>query len=98
MVERRSTAEAPNRLWVADITYLRTWEGFLYLAVVIDACSRKVGDGRPPPDRAGAGRGRHGHPHRRSPGPDRSTTRTADRSTPPASSAARSSPPPLPTG
>ncbi|WP_188537612.1 DDE-type integrase/transposase/recombinase [Kocuria dechangensis] len=29
-------------MWVADITYLRSWEGFLYLAVVIDACSRKV--------------------------------------------------------
>ena len=42
LVERRFTAEAPNKLWVTDITYLRTWEGFLYLAVVIDACSRKV--------------------------------------------------------
>ena len=42
LVERQFTAEAPNKLWVADITYLRSWEGFLYLAVVIDACSRKV--------------------------------------------------------
>lgn len=42
LVERQFTASAPNKLWVADITYLRTWEGFLYLAVVIDACSRKV--------------------------------------------------------
>ncbi|PWF81270.1 IS3 family transposase [Kocuria rosea] len=35
-------AGAPNKQWVADITYLRTREGVLYLAVVIDACSRKV--------------------------------------------------------
>jgi putative transposase len=32
----------PNRLWVADITYLPTWQGFLYLAVIIDAFSRRV--------------------------------------------------------
>lgn len=31
-----------NRIWVGDITYLRTWEGWLYLATVIDACSRRV--------------------------------------------------------
>ena len=31
-----------NRLWVGDITYLRTWEGWLYLAVVLDAHSRRV--------------------------------------------------------
>jgi len=37
LVERHFAAEAPERLWVADITYLRTWEGFLYLAVVVDA-------------------------------------------------------------
>jgi putative transposase len=41
LVERQFTASEPNKLWVADITYLRTWEGFLYLTVVIDACSRK---------------------------------------------------------
>lgn len=33
---------APNRLWVSDITYVRTWEGWLYLAFVLDACSRKI--------------------------------------------------------
>ncbi|WP_434744126.1 hypothetical protein [Micromonospora sp. SH-82] len=33
LVQRQFTAiTAPNRLWVADISYLRTWEGFLYLA------------------------------------------------------------------
>ena len=31
-----------DAVWVGDITYLRTWEGWLYLAVVIDACSRRV--------------------------------------------------------
>ena len=41
-VERDFTAAAPNQLWVADITYLRTWEGFVYLAVVVDAFSRRV--------------------------------------------------------
>jgi putative transposase len=33
---------APDRLWVADITYIPTWAGFLYLAVVLDAWSRRV--------------------------------------------------------
>jgi putative transposase len=35
-------AKVLNKLWIADITYLPTWSGFLYLAVVIDACSRGV--------------------------------------------------------
>jgi transposase InsO family protein len=42
LVQRQFTTVAPNRLWVADISYLRTWEGFLYLAVVVDAYSRRV--------------------------------------------------------
>jgi putative transposase len=42
LVERNFTAAAPNRLWVADITYVPTWAGFLYLAVVLDAFSRRV--------------------------------------------------------
>lgn len=42
LVERHFTPEAPNRLWVADITYLRSWEGWMYLAFVLDAYSRKV--------------------------------------------------------
>ncbi len=41
-VERNFTAHAPDRLWVADITYIPTWEGFLYLAVVLDVFSRRV--------------------------------------------------------
>jgi len=42
LVERKFTVEAPDRLWVADITYIPTWAGFLYLAVVVDAWSRRV--------------------------------------------------------
>jgi putative transposase len=42
LVERDFTATGPNRLWVADITYIPTWAGFLYLAVVLDAWSRRV--------------------------------------------------------
>ena len=42
LVARQFAAGGPNRLWVADITYLPTWAGFLYLAVVLDAWSRKV--------------------------------------------------------
>ncbi len=41
-VERRFAAEAPNRLWVADITYIPTLAGFLYLAIVLDVFSRRV--------------------------------------------------------
>jgi putative transposase len=42
LVQRQFAADAPNRLWVADITYIATWAGFLYLAVVLDAFSRKI--------------------------------------------------------
>ena len=42
LVERRFRPDAPNVLWVADITYLRTWEGWLYLAAVQDAYSRRI--------------------------------------------------------
>jgi putative transposase len=42
LVDRRFYAEAPNRLWVADVTYIPTWSGFLYLAIVLDVFSRKV--------------------------------------------------------
>jgi putative transposase len=42
LVERKFQAEAPDELWVADITYVPTWGGFLYLAVVLDAWSRRV--------------------------------------------------------
>lgn len=42
LVERRFRPAAPNVLWVADITYLRTWEGWVYLAAVQDAYSRRI--------------------------------------------------------
>ena len=42
LVDRKFTADAPDRLWVADITYIPTWAGFLYLAVVLDVYSRRV--------------------------------------------------------
>jgi len=34
--------DAPNRVWVTDITYIKTYEGFSYLAVVIDLFSRRI--------------------------------------------------------
>jgi putative transposase len=42
LVGRNFVAPAPNRLWVADITYTPTWAGFLYLAVVLDVFSRRI--------------------------------------------------------
>jgi putative transposase len=42
LVERNFKPTAADLLWVADITYIPTWAGFLYLAVVVDAYSRKV--------------------------------------------------------
>ncbi len=42
LVDRAFLAAAPNRLWVADITYLRTWEGWLYLVAVQDIYSRRI--------------------------------------------------------
>ncbi|WP_420626463.1 IS3 family transposase [Candidatus Poriferisodalis sp.] len=42
LVERRFSAAAPNRLWVADITYVRTWSGFVYVTFVTDAFSRRI--------------------------------------------------------
>jgi putative transposase len=42
LVRRDFAAAAPDRLWVADITYIPTWAGFLYLAVVLDACTRRI--------------------------------------------------------
>ncbi|MFE3519921.1 IS3 family transposase, partial [Streptomyces sp. NPDC059166] len=42
LVERQFTATAPNQLWVADITYIRTFSGWVYAAFVIDVFSRMV--------------------------------------------------------
>ena len=42
LVQRRFVASAPDQLWFGDIPYVRTWEGWLYLAIILDAYSRKV--------------------------------------------------------
>jgi putative transposase len=42
LVKRQFTVEKPNAIWATDITYIRTWEGWLYLAVVMDLFSRKI--------------------------------------------------------
>ncbi len=41
-MNRNFAPEGSDRLWVADITYIRTWEGWLYLSFVLDTYSRKV--------------------------------------------------------
>ena len=41
-LQRTFTVQAPNTVWVTDITYVRTWQGWLYLAVVVDLYARKV--------------------------------------------------------
>ena len=42
LVKRNFNAPAPNRLWVADLTYVATWAGFAYVAFVVDAHSRLI--------------------------------------------------------
>jgi putative transposase len=42
LVDRDFTAERPNQLWVADLTYLRCWQGVVFLAFIIDAYSRRI--------------------------------------------------------
>jgi putative transposase len=42
LVDRNFFAPAPNRLWVADFTYVSTWIGFVYVAFVVDAFSRRI--------------------------------------------------------
>jgi len=42
LVQRQFTADQPNQLWVADITYVATWSGFVYVAFVIDVFSRWI--------------------------------------------------------
>ncbi len=42
LVKRKFTASQSNQLWVADMTYIPTWEGFLYLSIILDVFSRKV--------------------------------------------------------
>ena len=42
LLKRQFTVTKPNRVWVTDITYIRTWQGWLYLAVVMDLYSRRI--------------------------------------------------------
>jgi putative transposase len=42
LVDRTFSAPAPNRLWVADLTYVATWSGFVYVAFVMDVFSRRI--------------------------------------------------------
>ena len=42
LVDRQFKADAADQLWVADITYIQTWVGFVYLAIVLDVWSRKI--------------------------------------------------------
>jgi len=42
LVQRQFQADRPNRLWVADLTYVATWAGFVYVAFVVDVFSRKI--------------------------------------------------------
>lgn len=63
LVERHFSAPAPDTPWVADVTYVSTWQGFLYLAVVLDAfrpAHRRLVHGYQPahaPGAAGPGNG-----------------------------------------
>ena len=41
-LQREFTVSCPDKAWVTDITYIRTWQGWLYLAVVVDLFSRRV--------------------------------------------------------
>jgi transposase InsO family protein len=42
LVDRQFTATRPNQLWVADLTYVATWRGFVYVAFVIDVFARRI--------------------------------------------------------
>ncbi len=42
LANRRFTAQRPNQLWLADLTYIRTWSGWVYVAFVLDAYSRRI--------------------------------------------------------
>ena len=42
LVNRQFVADAPNHLWVADMTYVPTWAGFIFLAIVLDVWSRRI--------------------------------------------------------
>ena len=49
LVNRNFRAEQPNRLWLADFTYVSTWQGWLYVAFIIDAFEIVLSAGEPVP-------------------------------------------------
>src|SRR4051812_25993554 len=62
-VNRQFQAPCPNALWVADFTYVATWQGFVYVAFVIDAVARRiVGDPHAAPQAAGLATEEHPAP------------------------------------
>ena len=48
LVQRQFTPQRPDRLWVADFTYVATWSGTVYVAFVLDAYCRRILAGAPP--------------------------------------------------
>jgi putative transposase len=42
LLQRDFTATGPNEKWVADLTYLRTWQGFVFIAFILDCYSRMI--------------------------------------------------------
>jgi len=94
LVRRQFAPPAPDRLWVADITYVSTWAGWVYIAFVIDACARRIigwrtvhVDDRP------AGAGRH-QPRDLDPAAGRPTGGRGDPTPRPRQSIRSRSPPP----
>ncbi len=80
LVDRQFRAPAPNRLWVADLTYVKTHSGWVYVAFIIDVFSRSVVGWQASPiaaHRTGLGRARDGAvgPPRRTPGRPHSSPR-----------------------
>ena len=61
LVNRQFVADGLNQLWVADMTYIPTWDGFLYLAVVVDVFSRSGGMGLRREHDIGSGSGGASH-------------------------------------
>ena len=55
LLKREFTVTRRNKAWVTDITYIRTWQGWLYLAVVMDLFSRKIVGWATAPTRSAAG-------------------------------------------
>jgi len=48
LVDRHFAAQRPDQLWVADLTYVATWSGFVYVAFVVDASAASSSAGKPP--------------------------------------------------